>query len=329
MKKIIPIVAFCLICAVGFLRLNDIFVEKYINRCYMLAEHLETIEDIDVQVFGSCHAYTSFNSLYFEEKYDISSYNMAFPSEILPVTYMRMYERFKVDTPKVALVEIWGINAYETYIPTEQLLDDYMRPNVENLPFSLEKLELIEDFETLDPLEDNFAVLKYKDRLLDFSLNELDFDYSFEKANEMYNADGSDYYYNEMLLRFANNGYKPYEANPLTEYERIQGYVYPFDKLEPEEIIQKYLEKIIALCEENNVTLIFYRAPYLSTENELRKANWMEEYLGAKGITFYDVEEALEWDYDSDFIDYEHLSINGAYKVTDYLGEIIVNEMNK
>ena len=313
----------------GILDLNEIFIEKYANRYYMMEKELEEIKDVDVQIYGSCHAYTSFHSAYFEETYGISSYNMANPSEIMPATYLRMYERFKVDTPEVAVVEIWGVNAYETYFSSEEILDDYLRVNVELIPFSREKMEVINDFEALDMIEDNIPITKYRDRLLQFKINEFDFDYSFEKANEKYNPDGTDYFYGEMVDRFENNGYRFYSTIVLDDYEEQQAYVEPWETLEVEADLMKYVEKIIQLCEENDVELIFYRAPYRSCENELRKANWLEEYFSERNISYYDLEKEIEWNYGGDFYDYEHLGYNGAIKATDFLGDIIIEKMNK
>lgn len=94
MKKWISLIVFCVL-TVGLVSwINDVLVDKNINRYYML-----------------------------EKEYGVSCYNMANPGEIIPTTYLRMAQRFKTDVPKVALVEIWGVNPYETYDTTERILD--------------------------------------------------------------------------------------------------------------------------------------------------------------------------------------------------------------
>lgn len=328
MRKIVSSVAFCLVLIISINIANEILVEKYLNRYYMLSKELQKLDDIDVQIYGSCHAYTSFDALDFVEKTGISSYNMGNPGEIMPATYLRMLERFKKDKPKVALVEIWGVNAYETYDSSEKILDYYLRSNIENIPISMEKMEVIDDFEVLDAIEDNFAVAKYKDRLLDFSLTEIDFAYSFEKANEFYNSDGSLYSYNEMEIRLANNGFLSNYSTAVLDYNELQSKVEGHEVLEVEADLMKYVDKIIQLCEEKGVKLIFYRAPYRSTVNELRKVNYLETYFGEKEVLFFDLEKELEYDYEKDFHDYEHLSEVGARKTTEYLGEKIMDMLN-
>lgn len=325
MRKIVSIVTFSILFVTFFSTANEVLVDKSMNRYYMLSKELEKYKDIDVQIYGSCHAYTSFDTAYFEEQYGVSAYNMANPSEIIPTTYLRMFERFKRDLPEVAVVEIWGVNAYETYIPTEDIMGTYLKSNVENIPISKEKVELIKEFETLNVVEDNFAIVKYKERLTEPSVKAVDFQYSFEKAENTYNSKGDNGIYNEMKNRFSNNGFKNNTSNPVSDYGVLQANVSDNESLAVERDIMKYIDKIIELCEQKEVELIFYRAPYVSTENELKKANYLKAYFEQRGVPFYDLEKEIEYSYETDFFDYQHLSVWGARKSTDYLGEIIRN----
>jgi len=324
MKKIISWILFFLILYISVDASNKILVEKTKNTYYMLSEELKQVEDIDVQVYGSCHAYTSFNTKSFSEQSGVSSYNISNAGEIMPATYLRMKERFEKDTPKVAVVETWGINAYETYISYEALMEKYLSVNVENIPISKEKIEVIRDFEALDLLEENFAVLKYKDRLLEFSLSEVDFNYSFERMWELFNSDGENTKLIDIKNRFDHNGFLYNESEALADYKEQQAKVEENELLAIEPIIMKYVNKIIDLCKAYGVELIFYRAPYISTENELRKINYLEKYLRERGVDFYDMEKLIDFDYMLDFKDYQHLSAVGAEKTTQYLSNIIL-----
>ena len=267
----------------------------------------EDNRDYHVQVFGACHSYTSFNAKSFEDKYGISAYDLGNPGEIIPVTYLRMYERFKKDTPKVALVEIWGINAYETYTSSDRIFEYYMPPNIELIPFSFEKMEVIRDFCSLDMVLENFAIAKYKDRITNEELSDIDFNYSYDKFAKVTSA----YNRTEMAMRIENNGFcempyweeKPDKFTPyldVSNYYERQPDVNDDQTLELEADMLKYVNKIIELCEKNNVELIFYRAPYVSTENELKKANWFANYCKEKEVAFYDLEKEIEFDLDTD-----------------------------
>ena len=335
LKRIIACVTFTAIVIFLIGQANEILISKTYNRYYIMDQAIEEDgRDYEVQIFGACHSYTSFNAKYFEDTYGLTAYDMGHPGEIIPTTYLRMLERFKTDVPKVALVEIWGINPYETYSSPERIFEFYMPVDVEVIPFSLEKLEVINDFYSLDPLLENFPIAKYKDRILGMELREADFDYSFDQIAGSTSA----YTREEMTQRIANNGfcempmwlepesisqyYSPYRD--VSDYQERQPDVSDDETLTLEADILKYIDKIIALCEEKGVELIFYRAPYLSTENELKKANWFAGYCEEKGVTYLDLEKLIQFDLSTDFLDYHHLNKYGARKATDYLAEHIL-----
>lgn len=334
MKKIIACVAFCLLTVLLITRTAEILTPKNTNRYYMLDQYLSGMEEkIDVQIYGSCHSYTSFYSPYMEEEYGISAFCMGNSGEIIPTTYLRMMEYFKKDAPKVALVEVWGLYAYETYSSHKNIFKLYMPSNIERLPFSLQKQEVIGDYETLDKMEMNSAIWHYKDRLLDKSLKELDFDYSFELTQKY----GKDWIYEEMSQRFAYGGfcerptymtdsrYTPYRD--VTDYYDYQAVVGADEMQEIEADIMKYINKIIELCEKNDVELIFYRTPYISKESELRKTNWFAKYCEERDIVFVDLEQEVQFDLATDFQDYQHLNKAGAIKATAYLSQFILSAM--
>lgn len=309
---------------------GDILVDKSLHRYYMLEKELERRnETYDVQVYGSCHAYTSFDPMFLVEGYDISCYNMANPSEIIPSTYLRMLDRFAYDVPEVVLLDIWGLNAYETYIATTDILGGNSSNNLERIPFSLEKLEVISDFDTLDFVDCNFSTIRYRHRLLDGSLTAVDFQYTFERLKETYAS-----YYQEILYenwlceemenRFAHNGYLSYPTVAQSTYMELQSEVEPDDQLEIEPVLMKYMDRIIDLCEAKGVKLIVYRAPYVATANEQRKLNWLEGYLQERGITFYDLEQIIPFDPMEDFRDLYHLSATGAAKATQFLAQDVL-----
>jgi len=332
MKKFIPCIIFILVTLLVVCQLNNILIPKAENRYYMLEKYLEEHpEDTqhDVQVYGSCHSYTSFNPVYLEETTGISGFVYGNPGEIIPTTYVRMTDQFKNHVPKVALVEIWGINPYETYSSHERVFGFYLANNLERTGSYKAKQEVINDFshmeyEDISFLSMNLPVINYKDRIADGSLTAVDFSYSFEDL-----ASYSSYYtFNEMSSRFANNGYKANPSVAIEDYPEKQNYIEEDEFAEIEPDIVKYIQKIIELCEENDVELIFYRSPYTSTENELKKLNHLQQICDAAGVKFIDLEEEIQFDYTYDFIDYQHLSEIGANKATAYLSEYIMEALD-
>ena len=331
-KRIASCVLFSAIVITLLVRANDVVINKENNRYYFLEDFIEAENgSYEVQVYGSCHAYTSFDSPYMESEYGISSYVFANPGEIIPNTYLRMVERFKTDVPEVAVVDIWGLNPYETYMSQEDIFGKYMPVNVELLPYSSEKNEVIADYEKyLDDVQENFRLAKYKDRILEMDLRELDYNYSFDLVaiGEEGHPDGYiEFIMREIEIRGKNRGFSALdpdkEVSDQSDFRERQSKVDENDKLSYEADMIKYLEKIIALCEEKGVKLILYRAPYISSANELRKLNWLKSYCEEKNIPLYDLETEVEFDFKVDFKDDCHLNARGARKATVYLADKI------
>ena len=325
MKKLLSCIVFCLILFGLLIQAGEILVSKPYNRYYILEKHLEEIgSDFDVQIFGSCHAYTSFNPNTLQEQVGLESFVFANAGEIIPTTYLRMREQFKKYTPKVALVEVWGINPYETYDSPENILGSYLQTNMERIPFSIEKLKVIQRYSTLDFVESNFLFSKYKERIMENSLRNFDFDYSFDDAQ----AYTSEAVKTEMTSRLENNGLKVNPSVPLDQYEQLQNHVSKDDILEIEPDIVEYITKIIELCQSYDVELIFYRSPYNAKVNELRKLNHFQQICDEHDVLFLDLEQEIDYDYFTDFFDYEHLSEAGASKSTQFLIPYITEALN-
>ena len=329
MKNIFKALLFIALFSFSLHILNGIVIDKSYNRYYMMEKDFEQHnEEFDVLVYGSCHAYTSFNCVTFNYLSDLNAYNLANPSEIIPVTYLRMLNQFKNYTPKVVLVETWGINAYETYIDTNSILTSYLNPNIELLPFSREKIEVINDFSTLDIINDNIPLARYKDRIVNGTLVYTDFNYSFEKHKNIFSDNNTNFIIKQTDVRQKYNGFYPQATNNMSNYPELQNYVNCDEYLAIEENIFKYIEKIIELCEKNNVKLIFYRSPYISSKNELMKANYLEKYLTDNGVYYYDLEKELTFNYTTDFSDEYHLSNQGSKKATSFLSDKIMEIIN-
>lgn len=86
-----------------------------------------------------------------------------------------------------------------------------------------------------------------------------------------------------------------------------------------------YVDKIIELCEQNDIQLLFISSP--STKNwNYSKHNGAEEFAREKDIPFIDfnLEESINIDWDKDTFDKgDHLNYTGAHKVTKYLGKYL------
>ena len=91
-----------------------------------------------------------------------------------------------------------------------------------------------------------------------------------------------------------------------------------------------YLDKMVALCEENDVELVLIKAPSLYPVWYEEWDAQVEDYAAAhdlKYINFLEHTEEIGLDFSTDTYDAGlHLNLYGAVKLTDYFGEWLVEE---
>ena len=92
--------------------------------------------------------------------------------------------------------------------------------------------------------------------------------------------------------------------------------------------VAKYLKKIIRLCEKSDIELMIYSAP--SPKNHtFKRHNKLMEISEETGIPYLDLNmriDELEIKWDEDSLDGgDHLNLSGAVKVTNWLGEYLLD----
>ena len=91
----------------------------------------------------------------------------------------------------------------------------------------------------------------------------------------------------------------------------------------------EYFEKIVDVCEENNIELVVYATPFSTSQSSYAHRQGaslaLEKYLAEKEIPFLFLQKskAAEIDFETDFRDRGHLNLNGQRKVTGYLGKYL------
>ena len=283
----------------------------------------------DLNIFGSCHAYSSFHVPYYQDHFGHSAFNISNPGEFIPITYINMAQQFKIHAPKVALVDIWGIQVYNTYSSKKAILGNYALDNLESIPLCPEKLEVLCDFREINALSAFYPIVRYHSRIYNGDLHLYDFNYSLDavyKEEVSIQSSKTSWVVREAKQRIENKGTVLWPSVPQPDYPALQAHISD-EECAVEPVIMKYVDKIINLCAKYDVQLIFYRAPYISNSQELMKVNYLHHYLDEKNIPFYDLEEELSFDYETDFLDLHHLSETGMVKATEFLGAIIEKYM--
>ena len=91
---------------------------------------------------------------------------------------------------------------------------------------------------------------------------------------------------------------------------------------------EKYLRAIIELSKENNIPLVVMVTPYVLTPEEQGYFNYVEDICMEEGVTYIDFNkmyDELSIDFSTDMAEKVHLNFSGTKKLTEYLGNYIVN----
>lgn len=306
-KQALRCICFLVVAGVIFAGLTNVFERKTITGVWNYTAKVNGYfnaqpDTIDVVCFGSSHMYCSINPIVLEKKYGISAYVLATQQQPVKASYYYMLQALKNQSPKVFIFETFMVN-WDKKNLTDAIIADATEP----LPMSLNKLQMIADLtEGREPKIPYFLTLfKYHDRWKELQRQ----DFTFERK-EMSDATKG-YVYLE-------------EATPVTKNLFDQPPV--INDICSEDL--EYLEKMVALCRENNIQLILLYAPFSMDESNYNTCYTVEHFADEHELDFingYELITTIDFDFDKDFYDVGHMNCNGSSKLTEYVGNYLID----
>lgn len=306
-KRIVSIICFWLIAIFLFSSISNVMIPTWNDKSGMPTKrtnafYAEEQNTIDAMVFGSSYCYYSFSPLPIWNNYGFTTYSFGNPAQRIWTTYYYMEEAFKYQRPKVVFFEVG------TADKVELCKEEHNRENLDTLKFSWTKLKAI--FEITGRGNETVASyvlpgLRYHTRWKE--LTEDDFS----------KTDVSNYFGKGSLSKF---GTKPASRSRMNKWMTDTGENLVF----PEEN-EKYIDKMIALCEKNDAKLVFVRFPEVTwTKNKHEMIAAMAEEKGVPFLDYNTFPEAYGLDWKTDTSDKgEHMNIVGSEKVSNYLGQYL------
>ena len=266
--------------------------------------YAEKRNSINILYLGSSHAYSSFNPYLIEEKTNLNGYVFATQQQPIWITYHHLIEALKYQKPKYVVLEVHMVAVQDKDYADEQVnrdAIDKMRP-------SKNKLDVIKTSVKEDKLTYYFNIMKYHTRYkelkwIDFATVILNYSIDNKGYTKLPNQNYIYEYNNEII----ND-----EVEKITEKNEL------------------YLNKIINLCKEKNIELIFVKTPCDYTEDNYKKLNYISELAKQNEILFLNYIEnidELNLDYTTDFYDSGHLNESGSNKLSEKFS-IILNQLN-
>ena len=259
----------------------------------------------EVVFIGQSHCFCSVDPNLVAEGYGIECFMLATSGQTVPESYYAAMEALTYQKPKAIVMEVaYCSNDYRT------LNDGMTHMFFDGMPLCRAKRLAIEDLideENRIYYYMNFGA--YHQRWKELSES----DYACNL-----NAPRGEYYSDDVTP----NWYIPLESPDASE---------PM----PEEM-ERYMDMLVDLCNENNVELILFCAPFntLSEDDGMmdlfrrqRIFHYISDYAKEKGVRYYNFFDELDelyaygLDNETDWKDSQHLNRSGMTKLTNYAME--------
>lgn len=302
-KKIGKAILFLMLMAGALYLVNGIVKFEYVLGENTFQEFYAQEENtIDVMFFGTSVMYFSTSPAVLWKDYGIASYDMGSPAQPLWTTYYYMKEVLKYQKPKVMAVECYEMTKQDEYGDSMSQVK-----SITNMRLSQNKWEMIENSV---PKGDRIDMLlgfpNYHNRYIEI-----------EKKDFMKFPWNQEEYFYKGAMKFEPES-EPYTWAGVTDSDETM-------ELYPK--VEKYVEMMIDLAEQNDVELIFYALPHcFFSEGDMQINNRAKEIAQERGIPYLECYKELDKtgiDFSTDTIDGKHLNGYGAEKFSKYLGKYL------
>lgn len=290
----IRIISFCLTFCLLFSLATEIMKDKRCEGEYDVTNKVkgfykEPENSLDFVFIGSSQLYAHVAPAVLYRDYGITSYDFAANEQPLWISYYYIKEALKYQKPKAILLEVFTLYG-----------DDYEEEginhvNLDDLPWSMNKVHAI----------------------LDGVPQELQYSYFFELAK--YHSTWSGFYEGKYVYTFQhpvniNKGYSPFIV--YGEYEETaKKEVVQCKECSPiPKRAEEWLLKIIELCREENVELIFFKTPNGNQERQ-KLYNSFEAFSREQDVPFLNLNIVLDGE--------AHVNVLQAERISQYIGEYL------
>lgn len=310
MKKKKVIIGFIIVCfTLGSLYLlQRLLTPKYMSGIIegsLIEDYYKEEKNHDVVFIGDCEVYENISPITLWEKYGINSYIRGSAQQLIWQSYYLLEETLKYEKPEVVVFNVLSMKYNE---PQKEA---YNRMTLDGMKMSLSKFKSIKASMLVEENIIDYLVplLRYHSRWS--NLSKEDFKYLFKKDKIFHNG-----YYMRADVKPATSVPK---GKKLPDYEFGDNSYY-------------YLDKMVELCEKNDIELILIKAPslypYWYDEWEVQMEQYAEKH-NLKYLNFLELTDEMGIDFEKDTYDAGlHLNVFGAEKLADYFGNFLSETYN-
>lgn len=308
LTNIIKIICFLLIGIVLFCVATNIVVPKWVtpkdNRMSYIMQgfYQEPKNSLDVIFMGNSDVYRGVSPITLWDEYGIASYNYVSSGQRMWTAYYMLVESLKYQKPELIVLNM------DSAFNESQSSESNYRKVFDNMKLSKNKIDAI-----TDPVFQNkkseifsyiFPIYRFHSRWSE--LETKDFTKAFKRTK-------FDYKGLDLTVDV-----KPYTKNDYMQRDH--------SKEKIGEKCDKYLNKMINICKENNIELLLIELPSAESWSQ-DLSDKTTEFAKQHELEFIDLnllisEIGLNWQTDT-ADEGDHLNVYGAEKVSKYLGKII------
>ncbi len=270
-----------------------------------MADFFNQEENFDVLFFGSSHMWNGVFPMQLWNNYGIVSYNMGNSHETQAITYYNIQLALQETKPKLIVLDM-NFLSEKTKIRKDR--ETHLHNLFDPYPISYTKYIAIKD------LFNNKNILE----------NETEYLFNFSLYHSRWNElTREDFIISNEYEKGAESRIEVAIPNEVSNFEEVPIYN------EEETINMKYLRKIMEYCKENKVELLISYLPYPATDKAIGISKYVQTICDEYDVNYINFLSMDVVDYNTDCYDKDsHLNPSGARKVTDYLGQYIMENYN-
>ncbi len=264
---------------------------------------------IELAILGNSQAIRGFSGMRFLEKFGISSYCTASGAQPMVCTYYYASRMLKTQHMKAAVIEVGSL--------FESVTKPMIRRVLDPAPFSVDKMWLLWNYTKMIHRTQNlhtvsrhfwtlvFPVVQFHERWEQLTED----DFTWDEAEQfVFRGNTSRNTVKKVSLHLITENT---DTDDKTEFKSRQIY---------------YFRRLVELLKKEGIKVILVKTP--KTGWSAGQSRLVQETADEYGVPFLDFNkeklfEDAGFNMDEDFADKEHLNINGAEKLTDYIGSYL------
>ena len=207
--------------------------------------------EIDILLMGNSHMYSGINPKNLSNSLGLNAFILASPGTRIIDTYYGLKEALLISTPKLVVIETYGINNFNPHLYNEQVLSDQFKSFYSRKDFKTKLLSTYSLFKS----DNYFYAWSNSIRNHEFIFNDTtQLAKNYVLSNKTPKRNRKLY-----LGRFAAYN-KGVSKKILKQYD-IDGAPVNGENYSYSSYSKKYVDKIVSLCKEKKIELIFLTLP--------------------------------------------------------------------